>query len=395
MFTTSILNKKIVSAGSSSNILTWQQIMAKEEFPVMSAATRTYFEGRKSLNDRTVKFDDIPNARFYCYDVHDGKMLYQLLQCSQWNRKFHPFPICKCRKGVGVSMNGNHECKLFSDNEYEDLYDRSRRRWELPSTLLPKKYNEDLHRSWCDEHNYGVTHFGIDPLLLPMSTICFDTFHCSCAITRQLMAATRRFLLHNSTPETLKSFTDNVLMKFWNNFLIMRWNNNMNFSCFKGNKLESFVSNSVHVVAFLQDHLFETQALHCLCEALALFPSIKSFMCQTYIDSDSVDSYKLNLLQFQQNVKKFYDVAAKASIIDENEIFYFHCLRYYMPTIAETTFDRHQLGIGIFSMQSFERRNKESKNMLARFSTMNRKCAAFLVNNIKRLAQVFHYNINS
>jgi hypothetical protein len=153
------------------------------------------------------------------------------------------------------------------------------------------------------------------------------------------MAATRRFLLHNSTPETLKSFTDNVLMKFWNNFLIMRWNNNMNFSCFKGNKLESFVSNSVHVVAFLQDHLFETQALHSLCEALALFPSIKSFMCQTYIDSDSVDSYKLNLLQFQQNVKKFYDVAAKASIIDENEIFYFHCLRYYMPTIAETTFD--------------------------------------------------------
>ena len=61
----------------------------------------------------------------------------------------------------------------------------------------------------------------------------------------------------------------------------------------------------------------------------------------------------------------------------------------------DITFERHKLGLGIFSIQGFERRNKESKNSLRRFSTMNRKSPYLLVNNMRRLLQVYLYEINA
>ena len=63
-----------------------------------------------------------------------------------------------------------------------------------------------------------------------------------------------------------------------------------------------------------------------------------------------------------------------------------------MPKIAKDTLDKHKLGLGIFTMQDFERRNKESKNTLQRFC--NGK-GDILSPNLKRLYDVFHYEHNS
>ena len=49
-----------------------------------------------------------------------------------------------------------------------------------------------------------------------------------------------------------------------------------------------------------------------------------------------------------------------------DETFYFHCLRYYIPRIARETYEDFKLGVGIFNMQGFKRRNKESKMMMQR-----------------------------
>ena len=62
--------------------------------------------------------------------------------------------------------------------------------------------------------------------------------------------------------------------------------------------------------------------------------------------------------------------------------FYFHYLRYYLSKIASLTFKRHKLGISIFTMQRFERRNKESKNTIYRFTTINRQSKTLFTNNI-------------
>ena len=63
-----------------------------------------------------------------------------------------------------------------------------------------------------------------------------------------------------------------------------------------------------------------------------------------------------------------------------------------MPKIAKETLEKHKLGLGIFTMQGFEQRNKESKNTLRRFC--NGK-GDILLPNMKRLFDVFYYEHNS
>ena len=48
----------------------------------------------------------------------------------------------------------------------------------------------------------------------------------------------------------------------------------------------------------------------------------------------------------------------------DTETFYLHCLRYYMKPIIKNTWRKYSLGVGIFNMQGFERRNKESKRTM-------------------------------
>ena len=63
-----------------------------------------------------------------------------------------------------------------------------------------------------------------------------------------------------------------------------------------------------------------------------------------------------------------------------------------MPDIVLKTFERHGLGVGIFTMQGFERRNKESKNCLKRFT--NNKDNV-LIQNMNRLYNVFEHQVNA
>ena len=72
----------------------------------------------------------------------------------------------------------------------------------------------------------------------------------------------------------------------------------------------------------------------------------------------------------------------------DQETFYTHCLRYYMPKIAKQTWDEHKRGLGVYTMQGFERRNKESKNTLKRFNNMK---GNILVSNLKRIFDVFEH----
>jgi hypothetical protein len=75
-----------------------------------------------------------------------------------------------------------------------------------------------------------------------------------------------------------------------------------------------------------------------------------------------------------------------------DERFCFHVLRFYIPRILKQTFERHGTGIGIFTIQGFERRNKESKNCMKRFSN-NR--GNQMVNNMKRVWDIFEYDVNA
>ena len=98
---------------------------------------------------------------------------------------------------------------------------------------------------------------------------------------------------------------------------------------------------------------------------------------------------------FESDVRSLFKHGKVTFLLHENVSFYFHCLRFYLPQIARHTFDNHGLGLGIFTMQGYERRNKESKNTINRFCTTQHKTDKLLVNNIKRLLYVYLFENNA
>ena len=76
-------------------------------------------------------------------------------------------------------------------------------------------------------------------------------------------------------------------------------------------------------------------------------------------------------MQFKLDVKNLYNVGTKSFLSEKNEgdceTFYCHVLYAYMPMIVDDTWNKFQLGCGIFNMQGFERRNKESKEIFSKF----------------------------
>ena len=95
---------------------------------------------------------------------------------------------------------------------------------------------------------------------------------------------------------------------------------------------------------------------------------------------------------FLCDVKAFYSCGSNTFLTKDDtgdlENFYCHVLRFYMPQHARTTWERHKLGLGIFTMQGFERRNKESKNCFRRFTN---KKSNFLVSTLRRLWDSFTF----
>ena len=53
----------------------------------------------------------------------------------------------------------------------------------------------------------------------------------------------------------------------------------------------------------------------------------------------------------------------------DKETFYIHALRHYTPLHAQNTWDTYKLGVGIFTMEGFERRNLESKQVVRNHTT--------------------------
>ena len=112
------MNNRVVTAGNSLNILTWQQIIGSESLNLLIPALESYFQKRQVLR---------PESRYHFYDIHGGKMLYLLTQHSLWNRKHKPFLLCSCQKrGEGVRNNNSHTCKLIPHIDQINHYKSSK-----------------------------------------------------------------------------------------------------------------------------------------------------------------------------------------------------------------------------------------------------------------------------
>ena len=228
-------------------------------------------------------------------------------------------------------------------------------------------------------------------------------WHVDCkGLNKRILCCLRSFVFNHLLEVEIK-FNKDVLSHFWNDYHIFCWSNKSNFSSFQGNDLALFVANTKRVSEYLEHHFAVTDLRNNIISSLSLLGNIFHFLSLTYIKpsngEDPSEWYNSQLQDYVNNVKKLYDIGAdsfltKSNTKGDNESFYFHVMRFYMPPIAKLTFERHKLGVGIFTMQGFELRNKESKNTLTRFSTKNQK-TNILHNNVCCCYDIFSNEINA
>ena len=395
LFSSAWIQEGSLTAGTSVNILTWQQLRGTESLQTMIPSVHDYFKQKYQLRIKE-KNRDVIDHKYWFYDLHDGKMLYLLTQHSLWNRRHHPFLLCTCQRGEGVLANRTHVCRVIhSHSKQVQLYDRSLDRWnkkrrQLEVMKSKKSYTVKDHNSWVDEKNEGCSHFGIHPDLLPRDGIRFDTFHLKCAVTRRLMTYLRRFIL-NQSDKLIEDFSSKVLRTFWNDYHIYVWKNKKNFASFLGNEIALFVAHSEKIRTFMEENLILNDNIKDIIEGLSLWVSIFKFLAISHLREWSEREYVNKIEIFEENLMKFYDVGSRTFLSKDgkvgcDETFYLHTLRYYIPQVVRTTYERHHCGIGIFSMQGFERRNKESKSCMKRFTNHR---GNILVNNLRRIWDVY------
>ena len=393
-FTSGICCKSSVQFGKtmaeSLNLLTHHQFVGTESFRNLFPIVTEIYKQKAIIRSNDGKIEGM-NERCQFFDLHDGKMLYLLTQHSLYSRLHQPFLLCGCRRGEGVK-NPDHQCKLFSNDDQIKYYERSKKRYANKKKRLAmnETYGKAEHMDWIDRNNHGISHFGIHPKLLPRDELLFDTMHCRMSITRRLLNYTRDFLNRAMLNTAVQKQFCDVLSQFWSDHNCLSWILGGSFQRLVGTELFCFVANVDKVTDFMKIHIMHSDILQDLCNALLLWKDICPMMTVLKYDNDADFHFKYQV--FEQTLKEFYIsgvstfLTKNPSDVGNDETFYCHVLRFYLPKLMKRLYENHGVGLGICTMQGFERRNKESKNTMRRF--FNGK-GNILMTNMKRLWSVF------
>ena len=168
------------------------------------------------------------------------------------------------------------------------------------------------------------------------------------------------------------------------------------FQKINGSEIISIIKNVDSIVNFLKEHIVPSITFNAICDGWKLWKDISRIMTITNFDNEN--DFNVNFTSFKSKLNKFYAVG-KISFLTKDpshpgkdETFYMHCLRFYLPKRMEMLYRTYGVGLGICTMQGFERRNKESKNVMRRF--FNGK-GNIIKTNLKTLWMFFKYAKNN
>ena len=199
--------------------------------------------------------------------------------------------------------------------------------------------------------------------------------HLKLAQTRKIIGFIRHFL-EPTDYETRQTYI-NILKEEWQAFYIDFYESNKALNVLYGKHIHSFIINLIDkIVVFLAQLKFNIKVSRKLIILLKNWKNISRILSITYINPEDEEKYKNQMCLFKLLVAQF-KLAAKSTIFaprsateteDTNENYYSHVLINYTVPMMEQTFKKYKMGMGIYSMQGIERRNKESKNCAVRFT---------------------------
>lgn len=145
-----MIQNKLVKGGASFDICAWVQKMEINLHMMKDVLDESYWSSQNLLVDK------LPLSNLQVYNGHDAKLLYFLLQYSQWNCKNNPFLVCKYDKIADLD-NENHKCEMMNDSEHKRGWKISRRRRDSKNARSDNYVKSHHSKDWCDESNCGVT----------------------------------------------------------------------------------------------------------------------------------------------------------------------------------------------------------------------------------------------
>ena len=88
----------------------------------------------------------------------------------------------------------NHMSEMISDEEHSTLYSKSSQKFLIKYNDIYDESNIDKYHEWTNMYNYRVTHFGIKPYLLPISSTCINNLHLRLYTMRSIWDYIREYL---------------------------------------------------------------------------------------------------------------------------------------------------------------------------------------------------------
>ena len=270
---------------------------------------------------------------------------------------------------------------------------------KIKKEKLGDQYTVKSHMDWVDRENIGISHFGVHPELLPRQCIRFDVFHLRSAVTRLLLDRLRKFIREHTFE--INNELEKILSRAWESWYVLVWSMNKPLSCMRGSHILAFIRIIPEVCEWLTDNFHLSDYMYNLNLSLATWQELSQFIhISRVIQDGETDTetqerqYEAKMQEFTKKLKEFYTFGSKSFLCKlgdgkgDLETFYLHTLRFYLPVIAEYTWDKYRLGLGVYTMQGFERRNKESKMALHRFTN---KKGNIVKQSMIRLWDIFYF----
>ena len=127
--------------------------------------------------------------------------------------------------------------------------------------------------------------------------------------------------------------------------------------------MKKFIERANGLVDIINNkHAFNT-CIKNFTKLLNLLPSLHVFWAEVTIEN--YDSYLEKIETCMSNANLFHkygkDTMFANTCVSDGETFYSYCAKFHAPRIARDALDLLGFGVGIWTMQGFERMNKESK----------------------------------
>ena len=351
-------NRNLATPG---NLMTLMSTNGKEDTKTLDNVFEHYFSKKEKLVDIKGAMERENHDKLLLLELHDVKFTYTIFN-RNWNREFFPFLGCYCQRGD--SFREGHTCRRMTDEEHLACYENASMEWEEIKKIEDNPSFSE-HADWCSEFNFGVNNFGMHPKHVPLSTIRYDVgLHMVCAIIRKILHVLRQHLDRYSDNNVIFKYFDTI----WENTF---YSNQFRYcevcSRIDGSHVSKFIKNINELVTIINNEYENSTYLNHMCQVLALVPKLSEFWKKVKVNSH--ESHMEEIQDYEMKMNTFYYHGSFCiftnTVKGDGETFYCHIAKHWIPNMARWTLDNLGCGVGIWTMQGFEHRNKQSKFVYA------------------------------